>query len=263
MVGAKGMNFMKLQKLFFSQNRLGNNIVIIIAACIALLLCSCVNNSDIQYLKGEDPYEIIEISYADCDERINKNIAIVYPQIQKLNNTEAERLICEEIEKTAFAVLSDFTVLNDMNIDVSYSVTYASADILSIHFIVRSFHSSQAYPLIRSFSANFLVETGKKLELTDVINVNDEFFVSFFNNFELSVEPESKESYERILEDAKDALKIENFLGDKEDIYSDAHGFFTEDALVVSIEVRYSNGSYALFKANYPDIKDFLKINVI
>ena len=224
-----------------------------------LLFSSCVNGEvDIIDAIEKTTYEIKELNYLECDDALGKDINIVYPQIDGLLDENIERIICNELKEAIFNVLENYSELNDMDIDVTYSVTFASDKILSVHFISSAFHSAQAYPLVHSSSVNLTMETGEKFEIDDMLIMDEEFIKSFYDIFYLTRDYGSEEARDLILNDIKGTLNIEDVASMENN--TGIHVFLTEDAMVISVRVRYAAGSYALFEAKYSDLEEYLKM---
>ena len=109
-------------------------------------------------------------------------------------------------------------------------------------------------------STTLSLETGEKIKLSDIVNLNSEFIDSFFDKFQLDSEFYSTEIGHSIEEDIKAKISHELLLKADNGSYSEVCSFLTEDSLVISFQVRYAVGSYALYKANYSDIAESLKL---
>jgi len=94
---------------------------------------------------AENGYRITEDTFTDYDDTISQYIEIVYPQLKGLESEAIEQIVNEEVRRTAFEVLRWFSSFDNMEIEVSNTITYASADVFSVHFVTKSFHSVQAY----------------------------------------------------------------------------------------------------------------------
>ena len=239
-----------------------NKFVGFIVLVLLMSLCpACTrDNTD---MAEKTTYEITELNYSEYDNTVNKDVSIVYPQVNGLPDKSIEEIICVNLKETAMDMLKSYSELNDMKIEVTYSVTFASDKILSVHFVSSAFHSTQAYPLIRSSSANFLLETGDKLEINDILLIDEEFIKSFHEIFYLSRDYSGEEEKDLILNDIRSTFDIEDIANTRSDnFYTEICSFLTKDSVVISIEIRYASGSYALFEANYSDLAKFLKIDI-
>ena len=234
------------------------NFVLIISMILSLGSCSL---NDEKNVEKERTYEIEEINYLDIDETINKRINIAYPQIRNLGNDVIEKAVCAQIEAMALGLLDDFTSLDNIEMDVEYSITYASADIISIHFVSEFFGWPMAHPWVRSDSINIWTDTGERFWLTDMLDINEKFMASFFDVFEAGREYDSEETEKFIMEAIKKHPDyLERLASADGRGYVGICGYLTEDSIVISVEVEYAIGSYFLFEASYSDLEEFLKL---
>ena len=234
------------------------NFILIISMILSLGSCSL---NDEKNVENERTYEIEEINYSDIDETINKRINIAYPQIRNLGNDVIEKAICVQIEAIALGLLDTFTSLDNIEMDVGYSITYASADIISIHFVLEYFGWPMAHPWIHSESINIWIESGERFGLADILDINEKFMASFFDIFEAAREYNSEETENFIMEAIrKHPDYLESLASTDGRDYVGVCGYLTEDSIVISVEVEYAIGSYFLFEASYSDLEEFLKL---
>jgi len=228
---------------------------VIIFKFLLIGLCSCSAESLEKYSQDIDNYNVVETVYTDNIDVGNQKISISYPQISNMENTDVEKLINNTIESLALEILEQFTTLDEMKIVVTYSITRSMPDILSLYFVAESFHPAQAYPLIRISTATFSIESGDTIKLAKIIDINDDFINSFFNNFHLYSKYNSVEEENVVNEYVSGILLRESFLTSDEGLNSEVHSFLTDDSLIISIAVPYSIGSYVLYEAEYTNIK--------
>ena len=249
---------------------------IIIINIILIGLCSCSSNNiesdekyDVEdeiietiYTDDDEKYEIIKTIYSDNDENINRYINIAYPQVTELENKYIECVINDKIRETALEPLKIYPLLEYVDIHSEYSVTRVSNDILSMYFAAYIEHAppdSLTFYVRNNNSASILISTGEKIRLSDVVNINEDFFDPFYDNFHLYGEYESDEIAKRIVdEDVKSTFALDNLMLSDQDNFTEVCSYFTEDSLFISITVRKSAGSYALYEAKYSDIEEFL-----
>ena len=206
-------------------------------------------------------YKIVEFVYTENNETLNQLINIKYPQIVGVGDSDIERSINNQLKAAALSVLNEFTTLEDMNINVTYSLDNSSR-VLSVHFIRKSFHSAQAYPLVRIIALSFEIDSGKRIMLKDVINIDENFGEIFFCKFKLQENYESLDDKDVINRYVSKIISIEKFNLCGEDLNSDCQSYVTDGALFISIAVPHSLGSYALYEAEFSDIKDILRLNI-
>lgn len=234
---------------------------VIIFSFLFTFLCSCSAENPKESSKDIEKYTIVETVYEDNIDATNQKISISYPQVSGHKNIDIERLVNNSIEISALEILEQFTTLDEMEVKVTYSITNSTSDILSLYFVVESFHPAQPYPLIRISAVTFSIESGDVIELTKIIDINDDFVDSFFNNFHLYNKHNSIEE-DVVNEYVSSILSQESFLISGEGLNSEIHSFITDDSLIISIAVPHSIGSYVFYEAKYSEIKDFLKIDM-
>jgi len=250
-----------LESSFLSHNETANQPINISQTQI-----NSLEDEHVEQLKSvetEKSYDIVESRYFDSDETMNKYIDITYPQVNGLGNGQIEQIINDEIKNTALKVLELFASLDDMEVIADYLITYASDDILSIYFTALPVYApldSLAYPMRHNVSANFLIELGERIGLANIVDINDDFTNSFYDNFYLYGDYRSDEGKTSVDEDIKGTFDLDNLLISDKDYNKEICSYLTEDSLFISIAVRKSAGSYALYKANYSDIEEFLNI---
>lgn len=245
-----------------------------ITSCLLItaILTGCMSTNEdsrsqntVKYTISEDSdsqnkvkYAINEETYTDKAE--NKYIEIKYPIISGLDSEDIQQLINEQVKNKAFAVLEDFSSLDNMDIRTTYSIELSNSKILSIIYTASSFHSSQAYPLIRTNTLNLEVDTGKILTFDDIINVDKNFTNIFLKKFENISEYNSIEEEERVNKYIADMISYDMFINNVEGSFPEISVYLTEDSLVISIAVPFSAGSFVLYSAKYSDIAEYLNI---
>jgi hypothetical protein len=148
-----------------------------------------------------------------------------------------------------------------MNVVISYSVTLATDSILSIRFIVKSFSEFQAYPLVRIKTINIDLNTGKRLTLKGIININSGFVDTFFDYFrnqkdyKETIEEQAINSIERYV---MEITTIDALITCDEPQNIDFCSYLTEDSLGISIGVPHSGGSYTFYESTYLNISKWL-----
>ncbi|MCL2083612.1 MAG: DUF4163 domain-containing protein [Oscillospiraceae bacterium] len=206
-----------------------------------------------------EPYKIIEGSYIDNEITV-QSINIRYPQISGLGNMAMERYINKKIEVTALGAFVEFTGINEMDVNVTYSLHLTSSNTLSLSFLITTFHTSQAYPLIRIKALNIDLETGGEILLEDIINTENRdlysLYRSFFDIFKLCGEYDENPLFENeINRSVSEILSIEN-LYSCGIANSPLQSWFTEEDLFIGVQVRKAEGSYAIYKAKFSELMD-------
>ena len=241
-------------------------LLIICALVFSMAACSSKNVAEPSKRISTGGYDVVECSYAETDVATEKSIHIKYPKIVNLNNHAIEQNVNSQIADLALSALNEFTSLDKMTIGTEYQVTLKSNSLLSVRFIVSSFHKIQAYPLIRVKTINIDVSTGKKLKLDDIVNVDSNFKNAFFDVFKNNRKyeaPVDDEFYGLINDYVKGIVSVNNLKACDEKLNDDFHSYLTTDSVGISIAVPHSGGSYALYEAKYSDVPlraDFQKL---
>lgn len=232
-------------------------------SCLLVIasIIGCTSIEEGANLKSNNNYSIKENIYVDEDETKNKHIEIKYPAISGLDIEVTQQKVNEHLKSAALEVLTDFSSLENMDIRTSYSIGLSNARILSIIYIASSFHSVQAYPLVRTHMVNIDLRTGDIVNFGEILNINENFIMTFKKKFTNISEYNSSEDKERVNEYVFDMISYDMFISGSEGSYPEVSSYLTEDSLVISIAVPYSLGSYVLYSANYSDISEYLLID--
>lgn len=232
---------------------------LLIIAILTIITGCTFKNKDVN-LQNKAKYTINEETYTEKSS--NKYIEIKYPIISGLDNDATQKLINEQVKKKAFEVLKDFSSLDNMDIRTTYSIELSNSKILSIIYTARSFHSSQAYPLIRNNTLNLEVDTGKIITFDDILKVDKNFISNFTKKFKNISKYNSVEDKERVDKYITEMISYDMFINNVEGSFPEIGVYLTEDSLVISIAVPFSVGSFVLYSAKYSDITDYLNIDI-
>lgn len=213
---------------------------------------------------GQDTvkYSIDQNTYTEEEETKSKHIEIKYPIISGFENEDTQQLINEQLKNIAFEVLNDFSSLENMDIITSYSIGLSNSKILSVIYIASSFHPVQAYPLVRTHTVNIDLVTGKTMNIDDILNIDENFVMTFLEKCTNIREYNSIEYKERVNQYISDMISYDMFINGSEGSYPEVSGYLTEDSLVISIAVPFSLGSFVLYSADYSDISEYLQIDI-
>ena len=232
------------------------NKILIAIFCAFLLVypCSCStmdNGNAIQYA-------ITDMIYS----RNNGSVSITYPQISGMENDSAELKINNSIKTLALEVLGEFTSLDEMEIEVTYTITYCASDMMSLYFVVGSSHHAQAYPLVRVSSATYYCESGNSIELSEMVDISDDFITSFFDDSRICNDYYSDDDKKTVNEYVHSILSTDELAHSASGLCSEVHGFLTDDSLIISVSVPKVMGSYVLYEAKYEEIGGVLKLSI-
>ena len=245
----------------------------LIGLMIIFIFTSCVLNRDKNYIATE--YEsnvqdigkckIVERTYTDDDVSVEKQIRITYPEIEAVENVETIQKLNQDIKGLALGVLTEFSSLNEMNIDVKYLPVACTDELFSVCFIVKTFHKAQAYPLIRIKTLNVDATTGEKLKLKDIIDIDNLTSDNFFHYFDNITPYEEdvimvRKQVDEYVEDYLNRLfEIVQTCDDDDNV--ECHSYLTKDSVIISISVPHAIGSYALYEASYDSLRDVMNMD--
>ena len=204
-----------------------------------------VNNTE------NDKYDITEVTYTD------NNININYPQISNLSDSEKQDRINELIKTEALVVLESYKDdINNLNLNMNFEIMYKGSDILSIKYLGLSSVKGTAFPTNEINTTNIDLAKEQLLTLSDVVTVNDTFIEKFnagkYKEYSSDLNLES----EGALNDALNYLDSNNLIASfKKEA---AKFYFTNESLVVSVEVAHVMGDHLEMEIKYNDLGDLL-----
>jgi len=228
-------------------------IIMILILLLIFLISGCESQKDVteDNISDKEAYEITKENYTD------NNIIINYPQISDLYDNEKQIRINEMIKSQALEVLENYKDgISDLNLEMGYEIKYQGKDILSIQYIGLSATQGAAYPINEYNTSNIDLEKEQILLLSDVVTIN-ETLVEKFNagkyvayNTSLNLETEGALNDALHNFDSDGLIEILNQKNTK--------FYFTNDSLVVSIEVPHVLGDHLEMEIKYGDLNDLL-----
>lgn len=244
-------------------------IVITIYLFLSLNLLSCNNGENTNNPNQQKPvtynninYEVTELNYTKSDEILKYDIT--FPQISGLSDNDKQKKINSILEEEALKVLKYYeNPYGSVELIIDYKVVLKKENILSIQYSGVGSVSNAAHPNNLFFTTNINLETGERIRLKDVVNIDEEFADKFLNGEFKALWPEQSETLqhytnERIQKNFMEADSLDNIGTEKQ---SDVFSYFTQDSLGISIGVAHAIGDHAEFEINYMDIKDNIKID--
>lgn len=232
---------------------------ILIFLCFFISACACesikvrqtgasaANSSN--NLLNKAPYGIVRHTYS------KKNITINYPQIIKLGDNRRQKKINRIIKEESLKIIDlykDSIEGNDINIDVNYTVGLMNPHMLSIQYSGYSNIKNTAHPNNLFYTTNVNINTGNKIRLKDIVNINESFVKRFRNgeyrDWESGPNAERRAAVMEYLRSISDKDLIRYFyeaddLGLKNP--SNTFSYLTKDSLGISMGVPHVLGEHA------------------
>lgn len=204
----------------------------------------------------EKGYKIKSTSYNE------KDVNISFPYVDGLSDINKQKKINEIIKDEALVVFNDCYggKADDLSLEINYTITWESKNLLSIQYYGYSFCKGAAHTLHLLYSVNLDMHKGCKLMLKDIINI-DKNFVNTYKNYEIA-DPDKNQievgAFNYILDSYSTDDLLSSFNGADTSFNESEHVFsyFTDDALGISINVPYVAGDHLEIELKYEDIKD-------
>lgn len=269
---------------------LKRNILLSLWLILVLLFVSC--STEVNHSTGNEPKKTVDQStqeptaaknsdtsnnltvpestvYKIMTERYsNKEIIINYPQISGLSNTSKQKVINNIIKDSAIRNFKDAG--EEYNLEINYNISWQSSNLLSIQYSGLGMGKGAAHPNNHFYTTNIDINKGKRLELKDIVNIDNSFIDKFRKAKYKSIlytensSKEYKELENHINEIAKEISIDDLFEADMFDILkpennSDISSFFKPNALGISIGVSHAIGDHAELEMEYKDIANNIK----
>ena len=219
---------------------------------------------------GDDTFEVKDIPY------ITERIEAAYPEI--ISGADQDKLdkwnqiIKDDFDKILaiysydpFSELKETpTESNRIILNINYEIKLLNAQFLSVFY--RAFYSSpySAHPSELVYTTNIDTVRDRRVILSDLVNLNDDF-VSFLRSWDFStVEPSNpmlNAVIKSILNDMSDD-ELLNGLKSADQIGSNnrwgIYTYLTPNKLGVSVSVPHFAGDHVELEKEYEELKDYL-----
>jgi hypothetical protein len=189
-----------------------------------------------------EEYDVIRDGYSK-----GKDIAIDYPQIKGLKDTNKQSDINELLKKGAMSYLS---VSSDLaTLDISYEIEWKGNNVLSVQYYGWEEYSDAPHPNNLFFTININSKTGKEIELKDMFHLDQNIVDSILKNGKVvgPLDPNDPDLTEEVRDNLNNNLTVSSL--------KDAIFYFTRDSFIISIEVSHAIGDYAMIETKYSDLK--------
>ena len=205
----------------------------IFAAFLAtiLFLSSCFNSSNSPDAKENIAQDVFE-NHTQNISSPQKNMLIEYP---KMKNGENKASFVNE---AITAVVDDFInqwdeslLEGELSVELKYKITYYSQDFLSIVFYGYGNCTTAAHPIYDTFTLNLDLLNEKKVSLSQVVEINDNFKADFR-------EAVDKIEYTDIADEIL-SYDMETFLKSVDIESSTTYSYFSEDEITIIVHFPY------------------------
>jgi hypothetical protein len=203
---------------------------------------------------GGEIYQVTSQTYTD------REISISYPELSGMSDAEKQKTLNQLIRAEALSILEDYveTELEKLTVKLDYAIVRQDANLLSVRFNGRRFLKGTAYPTRFVQSVNLNIQSGRKLRLPEVVQL-DEQFVAIVKNGRMNAVDGG--TFEKLRLDDKRLLKafLQADSATSTENPSRAFSYFTQDAIGISISVIHALGDQVEFELPLVELKSFIR----
>jgi hypothetical protein len=198
-----------------------------------MVLCASCSNHKISNQPITLPATNVSVIYRDYEKETEKSIYdVAYPQFP-----EYSQKVNQAIKKAAYPILNDFPDGGEYNVDcrIRYEVKLKSKTIISIAFDGSTYWYGAAHPISEYHTVNVDLQTGKRIRLSDVININKEnvLFLLEHNRNDVSANWLAEEVRDRYCNDELGVRRIAD--ADSDELVDSVFSYFTPEVLVIRL----------------------------
>jgi hypothetical protein len=187
-------------------------------------------------------YEISRKTY------IEKNIEASYPQLSGLSDRKMQEKINEMLRKEALS-LCNSTNVDEVHAECNYVIKWQSANLLSFVFTGYCQEDGTPHPNVLFAPFTIDINTGNKIELKDLVTIDEDFVKKVKAGMFIGACPEIKAAN-------MPELTNESLLNE---ISTVGEFYLTEDSLGINVTAPHLLGDNAQFEVKYQDISDNIK----
>lgn len=189
------------------------------------------------------------------------NIESVYPVLVNLKDSEKQGRINILLKNDVLKALDSYVDDNpDMEIKLDFITHLIGKELLSIQYLGTGYTPSGAYPVNISFTTNVDLNSEKRIVITDLVKLNDNFLDKLRKAKYTSYDPDlNVESQARDFINSYSDNELLSYLehsdtfGEKNEL--GVYTYITNDSLGVSFGVPHAIGDHAEFEINFNEIK--------
>lgn len=210
--------------------------------------------------KNDVDYKVTELICSKSDNAFKYDIK--YPQISGLSDQDKQKRINGILKDEALKVLKYYeNPFGSVELNINYKVSLKDANVLSIQYSGVGSVDTAAHPNSLFYTTNIDINTGNRIRLKDVVNIDKKLADKFLSGGFKALWPEQSEALEHhTSEEMQESFKKADSLdsiGTEEQ--SDVFSYFTTDSLGISISVGHAMGDHAEFEIKYQDLNDNIK----
>lgn len=203
---------------------------------------------------ASNEYKITEVKL-----NLGDKITGVYPQINGLADADIQNTINQLIETETMDFIKYFNQ-DDVTIELSYDVPWKGSNMLSLRYYMYYYADGAAHPNINYTTLNLDLVNGKRVRLSDIVNIDEDFAKSMREFSVYSGPLENSAELEEFLSanlSVQDSAAFSN--ADYSTDYYSMYTYFTENAIGFNLVVPHAIGDYALYEVNLANIKKYIK----
>lgn len=234
------------------KNILFFRIFIILEIVGFMMLCACSSDET-----TPEYYEFSKLVFTDTSHE-NSNVKVEYPQIKGKGHKTVNELIKSFAKDFAVNVYSDD--YSNLDLEVSYRISYQDSELLSIVFYGFGNVSTAAYPNELLFAINVDLSDSKVLSFSDIFTVNNESLKivgdNYHEQFILKKFGGSTNDNAKVYEDISyiGADRLRDIISD------DTKFYLSEKSITICIELQHAVGDNFEIEVEYSELRDFIKL---
>ena len=197
-------------------------------------------------------YEAVPCSYED------DTMSVSFPQIANYYSNDLQGRINDLIATDTLNVLNDVAGVEELHLEMAYELTFTGSDIMSIKYTGIASSPGSASPVNVLCTTNINLTDGTKFSLGNAVNINGDLleklklgtFIPYSGNTEL----DGASAIFAVLNELDNDALLGQLSQD------DAPFFFSDEALVLSVEVSHAAGDHIEFAIPYGELGNSLRL---
>ena len=202
---------------------------------------------------GPKVFEVVKETYTD------RAISINYPQISKMSDAEMQDRLNQLLKSEALSILNDYDAidLEKLTVKLDYVIGRQNTELLSVQLTGSRYLKGAPYPTALFQSINLEMQSGRKLRLQEIVQVNDQFVETIKKG---RMNAASNATFEKLRLDNGKLLKAfgqaDSVAGsdNPERVFS----YFTKDGLGISFSVIHALGDHVEFELPMVNLSSFI-----
>jgi hypothetical protein len=219
------------------------------------------NESEVSPPVAEDEAATNDYKVSDVKLDMGDKITGVYPQINGLTDGDKQHTINQMIEEATMEFIEYFKE-DDVTIELSYDVPWKGERMLSLRYYMYYYADGAAHPNNNYTTLNFDLVNGKRIRLSDIVTIDDDFAKTMREYSVYSGPLENSTELEEFMSanlSVQDSAAFSN--ADYSTDYFSMYTYFTENTIGFNLVVPHAIGDYALYEVNLANIKDYFKVD--